>query len=99
MPSSLLVHPLTHSSSSTGVSPGMGVGCAPSSSWGMRTQALAPVTGSQKSQPESCSHVNKNSVCPEASRGARGSPVNWPRKLMGRLHKAHTGQSRGHPTG
>ena len=77
----------------------MGVGCAPSSSWGARTQALAPLTGSQKSQIESCSHVNRNSVCPGRRRGARGSPVNWPRKLMGRLHKAHTGQSRDHPIG
>lgn len=42
---------------------------------------------------------SRNSVCPTGSRGARGSPVNWPRKLMGRLHKAHTGQSRDHPIG
>ena len=42
---------------------------------------------------------SRNSVCPTGRRGARGSPVNWPRKLMGRLHKAHTGQFRGHPIG
>ena len=42
---------------------------------------------------------SRNSVCPAGSRGARGSPVNWPRKLMGRLHMAHTGQSRDHPIG
>ena len=48
---------------------------------------------------ESRSQVNRNSVCPGRRRGARGSPANWPRKLMGRLHKAHTGQSRDHPIG
>ena len=48
---------------------------------------------------ESRSQVNRNSVCPGRRRGARGSPVNWPRKLMGRLHMAHTGQSRDHPIG
>ena len=42
---------------------------------------------------------SRNSVCPAGRRGARESPVNWPRKLMGRLHKAHTGQSRDHPIG
>lgn len=98
-PSSLLSQPLTHSSSSTEVSSELGVGRAPSSSWGIRTQALALLTGAQKSQTKSRSHVNRNSVCPAGSRGARGSPVNWPRKLMGRLHKAHTGQSRDHPIG
>ena len=35
---------------------------------------------------------------PDREAGRR-SPVNWPRKLMGRLHKAHTGQSRDHPIG